>query len=95
MELHLFEKWNIGDIYWYKNPLEKKSQEEMDVENIPYLRGNRPMLIIEKSKGMITGILSRSTVSNYHQIQMKKVWQKKEGYNWSVVNLITPRPSDN
>ena len=94
MELHLFEKWNIGDIYWYNNPIPKKSQEEMDEENIPHLRGNRPMLIIEKSKGMITGILSRSTVSNYHQIQMKNGWQKQEVYNWSVVNLVTFRPCD-
>ena len=94
MELHLYEKYNIGDIYWYINPIPKKSQEEMDAENIPFLRGNRPMLIIEKSKGMITGILSRSTLSDYHQIQMKNVWSKYESYNWSVVNMVTIRPSD-
>lgn len=94
MELHLYEKYNVGDIYWYINPIPKKSQEEMDIENIPYLRGNRPMLIIEKSKGMITGLLSRSTVFDYHQIQMKNVWSKHESYNWSVVNMVTLRPSD-
>lgn len=94
MELHLYPKYNVGDIYWYNNPIEKKDQKEMDDENIPFLRGNRPMLIIEISRGMATGILCTSKESDYHQIRMKNSLLKTDQYNWSVINIITFRPSD-
>ena len=94
MELHLYPKFSVGDIYWYQNPIEKKDQKEMDDENIPFLRGNRPMLIIEISRGMATGILCTSKESDYHQIHMKNSLLKTDQYNWSVINIITFRPSD-